>query len=83
MRMKLIAGPCVIESERHMRTMAKKLRNIVVDFDVDWYFKASFDKANRTCLDSFRGPGFRSGIRIWQVPWKRPFASPTLASIPL
>jgi 2-dehydro-3-deoxyphosphooctonate aldolase (KDO 8-P synthase) len=44
--------------------MAEELKAIVSNFDVDFYFKASYDKANRTRLDSFRGPGFREGILI-------------------
>ena len=63
-KMKLIAGPCVIESEDHCRMMAEELKAITDKFDVDWYFKASFDKANRTSIDSFRGPGLHKGIRI-------------------
>ena len=63
-RLKLIAGPCVIESPKHCTMMAEELKAIVSNFDVDFYFKASFDKANRTRLDSFRGPGFRDGIWI-------------------
>ena len=63
-RLKLIAGPCVIESAKHCTMMAEELKAIVSNFDVDFYFKASFDKANRTRLDSFRGPGFRDGIWI-------------------
>jgi len=63
-KMKLIAGPCVIESEGHVRLMAAELKAIIRNFDVDYYFKASFDKANRTSLDSFRGPGFHDGINI-------------------
>ena len=67
-KLKVIAGPCVIESEEHLYRMAKSLRDITVDFDVDWYFKASFDKANRTCLASYRGPGFRAGIKmLWDL----------------
>ena len=60
--LKIIAGPCVIESARHVTMMANELKAITDKFDVDFYFKASFDKANRTRLDSFRGPGFRDGI---------------------
>ena len=49
----LIAGPCVIESEEHVHFMARAIRDIAGPF----VFKASFDKANRTSLDGFRGPG--------------------------
>jgi len=56
----LIAGPCVIESEEHVHFMARAIRDAVGDF----VFKASFDKANRTSGDAYRGPGLREGIRI-------------------
>jgi len=56
----LIAGPCVIESEEHVHFMAHAIRGIVGEF----VFKASFDKANRTSLKGFRGPGMVEGLRI-------------------
>jgi 2-dehydro-3-deoxyphosphooctonate aldolase (KDO 8-P synthase) len=56
----LIAGPCVIESADHVRSMAHAIRATVGDF----IFKASFDKANRTSGDSYRGPGLHEGLRI-------------------
>ena len=56
----LIAGPCVIESEEHALRMAKAIREIVGPY----VFKASFDKANRSSLNSYRGPGIRDGLRI-------------------
>lgn len=60
----LIAGPCVIESENNARHIAKTLKEITEKLDLDFYFKASFDKANRTSISSFRGPGIEEGIRI-------------------
>jgi 2-dehydro-3-deoxyphosphooctonate aldolase (KDO 8-P synthase) len=60
----LIAGPCVIESEAHVRTMADALQRITADLGVPFIFKASYDKANRTSVKSFRGPGLREGTRI-------------------
>lgn len=60
----LIAGPCVIESEEMVMTIASKLAKIVKNKDVDFYFKASFDKANRTSIESFRGPGIEKGLAI-------------------
>lgn len=63
-KMILIAGPCVIESEECTRTIAKTLKEITSGLDVDFYFKASFDKANRTSIESYRGPGIDEGIRI-------------------
>jgi 2-dehydro-3-deoxyphosphooctonate aldolase (KDO 8-P synthase) len=60
----LIAGPCVIESENHARKMAESIAKIASDADVPYIFKASFDKANRTSVRAFRGPGLREGLRI-------------------
>jgi len=60
----LIAGPCVIESERHARSMAERIARVAADAGVPYVFKASFDKANRTSLTSFRGPGLEEGLRV-------------------
>jgi 2-dehydro-3-deoxyphosphooctonate aldolase (KDO 8-P synthase) len=60
----LIAGPCVIESENHARKMAESVAKIAADAGVPYIFKASFDKANRTSVKAFRGPGLREGLRI-------------------
>jgi len=60
----LIAGPCVIESEAHVRTMADALQRITADLGVPFIFKASYDKANRTSVKSYRGPGLVEGTRI-------------------
>jgi 2-dehydro-3-deoxyphosphooctonate aldolase (KDO 8-P synthase) len=60
----LIAGPCVIESEEHVRRMAQGIRAAVGEFAGEFVFKASFDKANRTSLDAWRGPGLKEGLRI-------------------
>lgn len=60
----LIAGPCVIESEPHVRLMADSLQRIAADLAIPFIFKASYDKANRTSLSSFRGPGITEGLRI-------------------
>ncbi len=64
--MKLLAGPCVIESEENIFKIAKELEKYENDTAIDFYFKASFDKANRTSLDSFRGLGMQEGLRILQ-----------------
>jgi len=56
----LIAGPCVIESQEHVHFMARAIREIAGPF----VFKASFDKANRTSLSGFRGPGLKESLRI-------------------
>ncbi len=71
----LIAGPCVIESEAHATDLAARLVDIARRVRIPYIFKASFDKANRTSLSSFRGPGLDEGLRIlasiksrYQVP---------------
>jgi 2-dehydro-3-deoxyphosphooctonate aldolase (KDO 8-P synthase) len=71
----LIAGPCVLESEALAREVASALKEIAERLSVSLVFKSSFDKANRTSLDSFRGPGFEDGLKIladirqdYQVP---------------
>lgn len=59
-----IAGPCVIESEELLHTVATELKHLADTFDAVFVFKSSFDKANRTSVDSFRGPGLKEGIRM-------------------
>ncbi len=60
----LIAGPCVIESEAHARRTAEEVARIAGDCGVSLIFKASYDKANRSSVKSFRGPGLQEGLRI-------------------
>jgi 2-dehydro-3-deoxyphosphooctonate aldolase (KDO 8-P synthase) len=60
----LIAGPCVIESEDHAMSMAERLAAIASDLGVPLIFKASYDKANRSSVSSYRGPGLEEGLRI-------------------
>lgn len=60
----LIAGPCVIESEAHARRMAEKVAKIASEAGVPYIFKASYDKANRSSVKAFRGPGPAEGLRI-------------------
>jgi len=60
----LVAGPCVIESESHARMMAERVAKIAAEAGVPYVFKASFDKANRSSANSFRGPGLQEGLRI-------------------
>lgn len=62
--MLFILGPCVIESEDHAVRMAARIDKICRRSGAEFIFKASFDKANRTSLDSFRGPGLEEGLRI-------------------
>ena len=63
-RVFLIAGPCVIESEEHTGALAKKIAAIAREGGIDLIFKASYDKANRTSYDAYRGPGMKEGLRI-------------------
>src|SRR5271156_2293676 len=60
----LIAGPCVIESEAHASMMAERLGAIASELGVPYIFKASYDKANRSSVSSFRGPGLKKGLKI-------------------
>jgi 2-dehydro-3-deoxyphosphooctonate aldolase (KDO 8-P synthase) len=60
----LIAGPCVLESERHARGLADAVQRIAADLGIPYIFKASYDKANRTSIHSFRGLGLVEGCRI-------------------
>ena len=60
----LIAGPCVIESEDHALRMAEIIKGVTRSLNVPFIFKASYDKANRTSIRSFRGPGLKEGLRI-------------------
>ncbi len=60
----LIAGPCVIESEEHAIRMAEIIKGVARSLNFPFIFKASYDKANRTSIRSFRGPGIKEGLRI-------------------
>ena len=60
----LIAGPCVIESEKHALFMAEVIKGVTRSLNLPFIFKASYDKANRTSIRSFRGPGLEEGLRI-------------------
>lgn len=62
----LIAGPCVIESEDHAIRMAEIIKGVTRSLSFPFIFKASYDKANRTSVKSFRGPGLVEGLRILQ-----------------
>ena len=76
----LIAGPCVIESERHAFKMAAKLAAAAGKLRVPYIFKASFDKANRTSVDSYRGPGMARGLKIL-AEINRKFKVPVLTDV--
>ena len=60
----IMCGPNVIESEEHCLFMAKNLKNLFSRYNVNYFFKVSFDKANRSSLNSYRGPTFEEGMRI-------------------
>jgi 2-dehydro-3-deoxyphosphooctonate aldolase (KDO 8-P synthase) len=63
-RLFLIAGPCVIENPRHPHTVAARVKRITEELGIPYVFKASFDKANRSSLDTYRGPGIERGLEI-------------------
>lgn len=75
-----IAGPCVIESMDILRTVARELFSIRNEYSVTMYFKASFDKANRTSLGSYRGPGIDRGLSML-ADIKEEFGLPILTDI--
>jgi 2-dehydro-3-deoxyphosphooctonate aldolase (KDO 8-P synthase) len=76
----LIAGPCVIESRDHALFMAHGIRDIAARTGMPCIFKASFDKANRSSLDSYRGPGLQQGLEIL-AEVKRELGMPVLSDI--
>ncbi len=63
----LIAGPCVIEDEHHAVKMAREIQKITSNLGICYVYKASYDKANRTSISSFRGPGLAEGLRILKL----------------
>ncbi|HSZ18195.1 MAG TPA: 3-deoxy-8-phosphooctulonate synthase [Candidatus Acidoferrum sp.] len=76
----LIAGPCVIESEGHALMLAERLAEITASAKVPFVFKASYDKANRSSEQSYRGPGLAEGLRILKKIKER-FGVPILTDI--
>lgn len=76
----VIAGPCVIESEAHALKMAERLSTVARDLGLPCIFKASYDKANRTSIASYRGPGLKRGMEILGRV-KREFGIPILTDI--
>ncbi len=76
----LIAGPCVIESRHGCVTLARRLAALAERLEIPLIFKASFDKANRTSLDSFRGPGLKEGLAILREVKER-FGLPLITDI--
>jgi 2-dehydro-3-deoxyphosphooctonate aldolase (KDO 8-P synthase) len=76
----LIAGPCVIESADHTLFLAKAIGEVCSALHISFVFKASFDKANRSSIKSFRGPGIEEGLRILGSVRKQ-FGVPVLSDI--
>ncbi len=76
----LIAGPCVIESRRHARQLAGRIAAIAGRLKMPFVFKASFDKANRSSVESFRGPGLEAGLDILRSV-KEETGAPVLSDI--
>lgn len=76
----LIAGPCVIESESHAMHMAESIAKIASDLKVPYIYKASYDKANRSSISSYRGPGISEGLRILKKI-KSTFSVPLLTDV--
>jgi 2-dehydro-3-deoxyphosphooctonate aldolase (KDO 8-P synthase) len=76
----LIAGPCVIESRDHARRIAQELAAVARKRGVPFVFKASFDKANRSSLRSYRGPGLEEGLRILEAV-RGEFSVPVLSDV--
>ena len=76
----LIAGPCVIESRSHCLDLAGNLREITARLEIPFIFKASYDKANRTSVRSFRGPGIDEGLEILETV-RRQIGVPVLSDV--
>lgn len=76
----LIAGPCVIESEELVLRMAEKIRQIAYELGIFFIFKSSYDKANRSSIKSFRGPGLEKGLKILEKV-KREIKVPVLSDV--
>ena len=76
----ILAGPCVIENEAMIMNLAEKIKIMTDEIGFTYIFKASFDKANRTSLDSYRGPGLEKGLRILEKV-KKDFGLPLTTDI--
>src|SRR5437016_10013011 len=76
----IISGPCVIEDEEHTLRCAEILKKMLSNLPVQFIFKASYDKANRSSINSFRGPGCEEGLRILEKV-KNKFDVPVLTDI--
>ena len=76
----LFAGPCIIEKEGVVRRTAERLKKITQKLNIPFVFKTSYDKANRTSVKSFRGPGIKKGLKILQR-LKRDLSLPLLVDV--
>lgn len=76
----LMAGPCVIESRDNLFTVAERMKKLTTDLGFDYVFKASFDKANRTSVTSYRGPGLEEGLKML-AEVKKEFGLPIVTDI--
>jgi 2-dehydro-3-deoxyphosphooctonate aldolase (KDO 8-P synthase) len=76
----LIAGPCVIESEAHAQMLAERIAAITAAAGIPYIFKASYDKANRTSIQSYRGPGLSEGLRVLRTIREK-FKVPVLTDV--
>ena len=76
----ILAGPCVIESEDHALYCAEELQRIIQHYSFSFIFKASYDKANRSSIESFRGPGLEKGLKILERV-KNEFNIPVLTDV--
>lgn len=76
----LIGGPCVIESQDHALFMAKEIKKICQDLQVSFIFKASYDKANRSSISSYRGPGLDKGLETLSLV-KKELDVPVLSDV--
>ena len=76
----VMSGPCVIESEEHTMRCAETLKEIALKLPINFVFKASYDKANRTSIDSFRGPGIDEGLKILEKV-KRELGLPIITDV--
>ena len=76
----VMSGPCVIESEEHTMRCAETLQQIASGLPINFIFKASYDKANRASISSFRGPGMHEGLRILEKV-KKEFDLPVITDI--
>lgn len=81
-KLAILSGPCVIESEEHTLRCAEKLKEIAAKLNINFIFKASYDKANRSSITTYRGPGIQEGLRILQKV-KEQFSLPVVTDIHL